>query len=371
MKNLRSLFVNGHSLSVRILTILMISSVFVACNDDDDNGSTKLSYKDGAIILNEGSWGKSNASVSFLNSQNKEVSGNIFKAANGNDAVLGDVLMDMTVANNEAFLVLNASNHVSVLNRETFEWVTNIENLNNPRFIAKHNDHLYVTQWGGATGEVVVINPVGHEIVKTIETGLGTEGILVHDDLIWVANSGGYSTDNSISVIDPATNSVVNTIQTPDGPKHFVVDKDNYIWVVCYGSTIYDNETWELIEETPSYLVKISGTSKEIIQEIKISDQNHPSHIGISPDGKTIYTADSRGVFAMPINAEAFPEAPFIANNGNFYGFSVHPDNGDIYVFVVPAWDKAGSIEIYNPANGQLAQTITEGLGIGPSRIIF
>lgn len=371
MKNFQTLFVKGQKISVKILMILMISSLNIACSDDDDN-SSEASYKNGAIIINEGAFNNSNASVSYLNYSNQEVTGNIFKAVNGSDAVLGDVLMDMTVTNNEAFLVLNSSNYISVVNSETFKWVTNIDNLNNPRFIAKHNNYLYVTQWGVSTGGVTVINPQGYEIVNTIETGLGTEGILVHDNLIWVANSGGYATDSTVSIIDPSSNTVTSTITTPNGPRHFAVDVNNNIWVVCYGAVTYDSEPpYAITNETPSYLVQISADSKKIIKELKISDTNHSSHISISPNGKTIYTDDSRGIFATPIDATVFPTEPFIKNSGDFYGFSIHPENGDIYTFIVPAWDRAGSIKVYNPEEGKLTQTINDGIGIGPSKIIF
>ena len=350
---------------------ILISIILVTSCSKDDNENIEPSYQNGIFILNEGAWGNSNAEVTFVNSKNYEARGDIFKKANGSNTVLGDVLTDMLIDDEDAFLVLNASNYITVVDKETFKWKTNIEGLNNPRFISNYKDHLYVTQWGIEKGEVIVINKKEQKIVGSIEAGKGPEGIMVYNDLIWVANSGGFMNDNSVFIIDPSTNQVINQIETPDGPTDFCIDKEGNIWVLCYGMVSYDQNTYEIIEESPSYLIQISANTYDIIKKIKIGDHSHPSHMNISNDGKTIYILDDLGIYTVSLTSETFPQDPFIENDGTFYNFSLNPKSDEIWISIVPTWTSGGSVKILNSNSGHIIQSIDQAIGIGPSKILF
>jgi len=344
--------------------------VFAAtsCTDEDDNETSNSLYTNGAFILNEGGYGQSNASVSFYSFDDQIVYGSIFTKSNGVNTKLGDVLQDMEIVDDNAYLIMNASNSIQVVNKNDFTWVTTIEGLNSPRFATHYNGKLYVSQWGSTTGSVVVIDLETNTITDTITTGNGTEGIMVNNGLIWAANSGGFGVDNTISIIDPGTNEILKTVEVSDGPKHFATDANNDVWVICYGSQIYDSDTWELISETGSALIKLSGTDQSVLKTIEIGDQTHPSHLGISPDNQTLYTDTYTGIFAIDVDSETFPSEPLIS--GYYYGFSVNPANGNIYTCQSPDFTTSGTVIIYND-KGEKELELSENIGIGPNAVIF
>jgi hypothetical protein len=357
-------------LNVAANLFLALFLVFSAtsCTDEDDNETSNSLYTNGAFILNEGNYRQSNASVSFYSFDDQLVTGSIFKKSNGTNTIIGDVLQDMEIVDDKAYLIMNASNSIQVVNKNDFTWVTTIEGLNNPRYATHYNGKLYVSQWGSTTGSVAVIDLDINTIITTIATGEGTEGIMVNNGLIWAANSGGYGVDKTISIIDPSTNEVQKTVEVSDGPKHFATDANNDVWVICYGSQIYDTKTWKLTSETGSKLVKLSGTDQSVLKTIEIGEKIHPSHLKISPDQQTLYTDTYSGIIAIDVNSETFPSEPLIS--GYHYGFSVNPANGDIYTCESPDFTKPGTVTIYSN-KGVKKSELNENIGIGPNAVIF
>src|SRR5690625_6538024 len=61
---------------------------------------------------------------------------------------------------------------------------------------------------------------------------------------LFVANSG-FGSDNTVSVIDPESDSVIHTIQVGAGPTRLVDGGDGRLWVVAGGNEAFDEETWE------------------------------------------------------------------------------------------------------------------------------
>src|SRR5690606_11455482 len=124
-----------------LLTAIAGSFLFVSCSGDDDTTFTPPAsgaYENGVFVLNQGVWGAGNAEVSFI-SGNLTIENNLFKGVN-EDMDLGDVGQDIEVNGNFAYIVLNASNKIVVVDRNTFAHIATIsQGLNNPRYIAFAN----------------------------------------------------------------------------------------------------------------------------------------------------------------------------------------------------------------------------------------
>ena len=369
-------FLKTRSLSAKGKLVLHLAFLFAlvffvsACEDDDNNGNRL--YENGAFVVNEGAWGANNASVSFISYEDGIVTEDLFKAANGSEAKLGDVLMDLDVVGRDVYMVLNTSNKVQVVNKDDFSWTTTIEGLDNPRYAEPFNGKLYVTQWGNG-GSVAVIDQASNTVESTIGVGNGPEGILVYDNLLWVANSGGYTKDNSVSVIDPATKTVVKTIEVADNPQHMVIDANGDVWVVCFGYLQYATEPpYGIEQETPSALVRIDAGTKTVEKTITIHNNEHPAYIGVSTDGQTLYVGGGytyNGIYAVSIDADSYPATKFA--DGNFYGFSVNPANGDLYGCQAPSFTKAGTVVVLDANTGAVKSSYNDGIGIGPRKVVF
>lgn len=106
------------------------------------------SFNDGVFILNEGGAGSNNASVSFL-SNTGNLQNNIYATVNPTVGALGDTAQNMAIHGDYAYIVLNISNTIKIVNSQTFQHVATINTgLNNPRYMTFSNGKAYVTNWG-------------------------------------------------------------------------------------------------------------------------------------------------------------------------------------------------------------------------------
>ena len=133
------------------------------------------------------------------------------------------------------YVVLNMKNAIAVVDLVTNTFTGTIPVQNAPKSIAVAGQFAYVSNQGGrvanagdftvksagtaivadpvsgasVTGTVSVIDLQTRTVVKNITVGLQPTAILAADDFVYVANSNS----DSVSVIDRATNRVVETLQ--------------------------------------------------------------------------------------------------------------------------------------------------------------
>jgi len=343
------------------LAALMLLS-FGSCTKEDIAVSGK--YSKGVFVSNEGVWGASNASVSFVDSDGN-VENNIFKNVNGR--VLGDVLQSIYMDEDYAYLTLNASNKVEVVSKDDFSETGVISGLNSPRYTAKGSQYLYISQWGGS-GSVAVVDPVDFAKIKEVEAGNGPEGLAKFGSEIWVANSGGWGTDNTITVIDDNTQNVKSTIVlSGDNPKSFVLESDGDVWVLCSGFVTY-NDDWSIATQTPSKLIEIDPVSKAEKRSIVISETSHPPVIAIDESGTNIFYGGGysfAGVYKFNTSQEILPESPLADNM--FYGFNVDSE-GNVWGAEAPSFTEAGIVRKINTEGDELNSF---EVGIGPNGVYF
>ncbi|MCK5781344.1 MAG: hypothetical protein KAH10_02035 [Flavobacteriales bacterium] len=349
-----------------LLSALIIGSTFTSCQKDDDTPKEKGAYEHGVFIQNEGSFGNSNASVSFIDSEGKTQS-NIFKTVNGRN--LGDVFQSMMIDNDDkAYLVVNNSNKVEIVNANTFEEIGVIADLKSPRYIIEDGDFLYITQWNGwgEKGSLKIANKNDGSIGSTIEVGNAPEGLVKVNNEIWIANS----TSNTISIVNMQSNTLSMTLNLPvdvEAPKHMVVDSDGDVWVLCSGNVLYDS-SWNPIGNTPSYLIEINSSTKKLGTPIKLSQTVHYSNLVIDKNGTNLFYGGGFGVigiFTIETSGSIAPAIPIV--DGVFYGFNLD-DEGNIYGAIAPNYSSNGTVTTFDSSGKEIAHYV---VGIGPNGVVF
>ncbi len=344
------------------LLSLAFSALFISCSDDDIS-TPSGDYSDGVFIVNEGN-SSSGGSVSFYSYKGDSVTNDIFQAVNGRP--LGTFVQSLASNNNNAYIVVNGSNKVEVVNKHSFEETATITELDMPRYFAPvTNDKAYLTQWGN-NGEIKVIDLQNNEISGSIDVGNGPEKMYTYYDRLYVANGGGLSVDSTISIINVNTDMVIDTIEVGHNPKDMVIDTYGNLWVLCYGYVQYDNE-WNVVFESPSELYKIDITTNSVIKSFKISDNLHPEHLEISPDGNNIYYGGGfsfGNIYKMNVDAEELPTTAF--SDKYFYGFNVDWTDGVIFALEAPDFTSNGVLNRINPDGTVLGDY---EVGIGPNSI--
>ena len=349
-----------------ILTTFIGLVLFSSCEKNDDKISTTLgAFDKGILVLNQGNFGGGNAGVSFISNDFSTFQNNVFASINPTLA-LGDTAQDIGFYNDLAFIVVNVSNKIEVVNRYTFAHVASINlGFNNPRYISFCNGKGYVTNWGDGTlatdDFVAIINLENYSVSSTISVVEGPEKMVVKDKTLYVAHLGGFGFGNSISVIDANTNTVTKTINVGDVPNSLRMENNN-LYVLCEGKPSYADA------ETAGKLVKINMADNTITSTLNFTDLKHPKNLSIY-DGQVFYNIGNQ-IFKTNISNIMLTSSPLLTINSgtisSLYNFEV--ENNSIFAADAIDYNSSGKVYIYS-LNGMLLKTFT--VGIAPAGFYF
>ena len=348
------------------LSLALISVVgLTSCSEDD---AIVIPSLNGFFILNEGSFGNSNTSLSYFDEDSMRVTNNLFQAATGRP--LGDQSQSMTIFDLKGFIVVQNSGKVEVIDALDFSSIATIdEDVMSPRyFIGVSSDKGYLSDWGdGFSGSVKVIDLNSYTVTNTIPTGAGANQMLLIGDQLYVTNSGGFGNDNKVSIIDTNTDEVTGEIVVGDNPGNILADAQGNLWVLSGGAFAFD-ASFNIDEEnsTPSSLSKISGGEEVLRLDFPNITFSNGNNLNINPAGDLLYYTYEGNVFQMSVSAEALPTTAFISKS--LYGLSIHPVSGQIIGLEAPDFSSAGNMIFYD-ANGN--ETASYIVGIAPNGCAF
>lgn len=319
-----------------------------------DTTVTPVTYENGIFVINEGNFNWGNASVSYIDNSSNTVFQDIFKKVNQRG--LGDVAQSMTLFKDYGLIVVNNSNRIEVVTLKDFKSYTYISGFYSPRYLELvDSTKAYVTS---LKKNIAVIDLSTFTIKKEIPTPTWTEVLARFDHYMFVTSVGDFSASNEkrkaqLFIIDTQNDVIVDSIMTGKEPMGIVIDKKQKIWVLCTGG--YD------FYEAPS-LIRIDPILRIVEKKFNFpNDGNLPKKLCINSTRDTIYFIKD-GVFQMPVTASDIPTQPIITSNGRvFYGLSIHPTNGSIFVSDVLDYVQDGTIYQYGSSMGTLLNTYKVG----------
>ena len=341
-----------------VFAALVSSIFFVSCSKDDNNSTPLGSYDNGVLVLNQGGFGHGDASVSYISNDFITQQNNIFSVVNPT-ITLGDTGQDIGIYQDLAFIVLNVSNKIEVVNRYTMAHVATISSgLDNPRYIAFADGKGFITNWGdggNVTDDyVAVINLSSYAIITNIPVAEGPEKIIEDNNTLYVAHAGGYGYGNTISVINGATNVLTTTINVGDVPNSLKI-KDGILYVICGGNPSYAPT------ETAGSFVKINLSSNTVASSVAFAAATHPSNLVVD-DNNVFYTVDD-AIFKATTSATTLPSASLFTTTSQgvygVYSFAVH--NNKFYVGDAADYNSNGKVYIYSQT-GTLEKEYTVGV---------
>ncbi|WP_266203970.1 DUF5074 domain-containing protein [Pontibacter kalidii] len=354
-------------------TLALTSIGFTSCDDKNDVEpelpvEVRGPYdQKGVFVLNEGNYTHTNASVSFMSdSAGHTVANNIFSKANA-DRPLGDVLTDLDLVEDRAYITVNNSNKIEVVNAYTFKTEAVLENLKQPRYFAALDaDKAYVTEWVvyGEPGRVSVIDLKTMQITKSIPVGPQPEELILVDSKLYVANSG----ENTITVINTATDAVENTITVSDSPTNLVLDRNKNLWVLSAGKVMYTSD-WSAIDytlTTAGALNRVTLTTQNVQTFTFDSNRTMPANLAINGSGDKLYFNYDGKTLVQDINASSLSSTVII--DRSFHGMGVDPETGNIYGGDHNNWSGDGTVYVYSPDGTQVSSFKA---GIGPNGFMF
>ena len=160
---------------------------------------------------------------------------------------------------------------------------------------------------------------------------------------IYITNSAG----NTVDVVDPATNRVVQTIQGIELPHGVVFSPD--------GSRVY------ISNESESVLDIVDGDSGRILEKVPLS--GHPNNLAITKDGRRILVGIREGTGALDvIDAATAKRTKSIPVSGPVHNVYVTPDGK----YAVSGSIDAKTITIVDLQSDQKVWDLNLGTGVRP-----
>jgi YVTN family beta-propeller protein len=332
----------------KILPLVCIIVLAVSCIKNQEKPTGTFLTGDGVFVLNEGNFMGGNGSLSYYSYDSSKMYNDLFSFTNGRP--LGDVPYSMQLLNSLAYIVVNNSGKIEVINKSTLESVATINNLISPRNISPvSSSKAYVTSM--YSDSLVKLDLTNNSVSGYINLRRTSESIVNVGNKAYVAKWVG---GNEIMVINTTTDQVIDSIEVGIEPESMVVDKNNTLWVLCNGGWTRENF---------AELISINTTNNEIDKRIVFPTKlASPSCLSIDGKGETLYYLET-GVRKMSITDSALPSEPFIPSSGhNLYKIGINPENGDIFVTDAVDYSQSGHVYYYKsdgtPVSDQLADLI-------------
>ncbi|MGL5891001.1 MAG: YncE family protein, partial [Bacteroidia bacterium] len=250
----------------------------------------------GMFITGEGNFQFGNATVYYWKPGDTIASGDLFQPAN--QRPLGDVCHSMTIVGNRAYVVVNNSGKIEIVNLSDFKSTTVINGFTSPRYLLPvSSTKAYVSDL--YANAISVVDLVTNTITGSIALSGKTEQLLLHNGEVFVTNTES----DKLYVINPQTDQLTDSIQVAKGGSSLVLDANNKVWVLCSGN-------WQ--GTLPGGLFRINPATHQVEQNWSIATGSGVKGLCTNQQRDQLLFIRT-DVFRMNITDQQLPTQPFIA----------------------------------------------------------
>jgi YVTN family beta-propeller protein len=330
------------------LFVSCISALMISCKKDTpaDETPADLTKDHGVFIVNEGNYLWSNASVTYYDFTDATYKDDIFNEVNHRP--LGDVAQSLSVANGKAYIVVNNSNKIEIVDLASFASVGVITGLTSPRyFLPLTASKAYVSDL--YCNSVSVVDLATNTKTASIPCKGSTEEMLLSGSEVFVTNT---RTDK-IYIINSNTDVVKDSLKLGFASNSLAMDKNGKLWVFCAGDAANSIHASLHRVNTTSHSIELSYTLPDALD---IWDK-----MRMNAAKDTLYYMDN-GIYQMPITASTLPSTPLITKGSRiFHGLAVNPFDNSLFVSDAVDYIQKGKVYYYS-STGVLKGSINTGI---------
>jgi DNA-binding beta-propeller fold protein YncE len=330
--------------------------LFASCESDKPDVKPKTPFTSstgtGVFIINEGNYQWGNSSVSYYKFSDESVNEDIFESVN--QRPLGDVGQSMEIFNGKAYVIVNNSGKIEVVDPSDFKSLGSITGLISPRyFLGINSSKAYVTDL--FSNSISVINLNSDAKVKEIPCNGWTEELCLVNEKAFVTNLNS----SYLYIIDTNTDLMADSILVGYGSNSIKIDKNGKLWVLCGGNG----------NSIPGTIHRIDPATEQVELSMTFTNTSQsPWKLDINGSRDTLFYLNN-GVFNLPITQASLPAQSLIPQSGFlFYGLGVDPASGTIYVSDAIDYVQKGKVFRYKP-DGTLINSFK--VGISPGEFYF
>ncbi len=303
------------------MSLLSLLILLLACEKDTSVPSTST-YGAGIYVVNEGPFSSGSGSISYRDALSGSVSSDIYFASNALPA--GAVLNSMSFSSTgEAWIVSNLSGSLEAVSANTFKSLGKVFGLGSPRYALELEPGLAaVSDW--SANVVYLVDMQIFKVIDTLEVGNGPEQMALVNGFLFVANSGGFGRDSTVSIIDLASGQRVDRVvgDQPVSMLHF----DGAIWVLCAGYADWLNPS----NDTPGRLVKLDPDNGTILDALDFGMTfGHPGRLCADVSGADLYFLNN-GYGGSLYRTDTQLSLPELLRGGSYYSAGFDPYRKEI-----------------------------------------
>lgn len=331
----------------------------------------------GFFLLNEANMGSNKASIDYFDSESGYYYQNIYPLINPTIAhELGDVGNDIQIYGDKLYAVINVSGYIEVMDVKTGKHVNSLT-IPNCRYIVFDKGYAYVSSYNGPVkiepdapiGCVVKIDTVTMQEVGRVTVGYQPEEMVIRDNKLYVANSGGYRVpdyDNTVSVIDLDNFQEMKKITVGINLHRLELDSDHNIYVSSRGDYKYTSSNTYIIGKNDMVTKSLNLPCSEMtaigdsiylysVEWSHITQRNTITYAIVNTKTQTVV---SRNFITDGTDKQIVTP----------YGIAVHPENRDIYVTDAKDYVSPGVLYCFDKYGKRKWAVVT---GEIPAHIVF
>lgn len=323
--------------------------------DEPDNKPTGVLPNNAVLVLNEGNYTFGNASLNLFDPATEEVTENIFTANTGRP--LGDVAQSVTVVNDMAYIVVNNSGKIEVLDLTTMTEVATIVGLTSPRYMLPLGDgRAYVSDLYSNTIQVIDLS--SNSVTGSITLSGWTEQMVLAGNKAYICNYDSLR----VEVIDITTDTKIKHIDLNAPASSIAMDATGNIWVLAEKD----------LEGNTALLARIDTASADMNGSMAFGNDESPSDLTLSPNGDTFYfLMDGVRKFSTNSLPSSTADMPvLIADNGRtLYALGINKAGDRIYLADALDYNQKGTVLVYDASS--YMETTSFKAGVIPGAFLF
>ena len=373
------------------ISFIITTLVFASCRGDEviilsesegiEGAKDVNANPYGFYLLNEGNMGSNKASLDFMDFTTGVYHHNIYAERNPNVVKeLGDVGNDAQIYDNKLWLVINASHKVEVVEAKTAKRIDDID-VPNCRYVVFDGDYAYVSSYvttiigdiNAQEGAVFKIDTKTLEIVGEVKVGRQPEEMVIKNGYLYVANSGGYNSDNydnTVSVIRLSTFTQIEKKEVAINLHRMRLDKNGKIWVLSRGDYYTMPPQLFRLETNSNGTIKSVENTGLLCSNFEICDNEiymyNAPYQGNSMSSNITYSIADIETFDVV-------EENFIKDGTENlikipYAIKVNPSTKEVFICDAKNYVSSGTITCYSPQGTKRWSVFTGDI---PSSITF
>ncbi|TNE29231.1 MAG: hypothetical protein EP346_06660 [Bacteroidetes bacterium] len=339
--------------------LLAALPILASCAKDDPKTSkgNNGDYANGMFITNEGPFQGGNGTLSFYNTTDGTLENDVFASVNLRP--LGNVVHSMSISGDQAFIVVNNSGVVEIVDADDMSSNGTITGLQQPRYaVGIGANEVAISNWG--SNSVEFYNTTSQSLVASVNVNTGPERMLLHNGMLYVANSGGFGLDSTVTVIETATHTVVDTLYTGYNPNGIAIDANGDLWVLCGGYTDWNDASNN--EDGSIHRYDMATGAEELGLVFPSADR--PTGLTLDASGQVLYYL-SNGYggtpFSLDITATALNTTSLVPG-ASLYSMGYNDVDGELYLGDAVDYASSGKVYRYDISSQAVVDTLTVGI---------